>query len=292
MNCTLRVVTSQRSIIVKQARPWVEKYPQFDAPWDRVLREMEFYALAAGSAPIAAGLPRMLHGDRLARVLVLEDLGAGGDDTDLYRGAALSAGEVRTLAEWLSELHGTFRGPTLDRPGPANRDMRALNCQHIFFLPFQPGNGLDLDAITPGLGAVAARLQQDRALVGRAQQLAAVYLADGDCLLHGDYFPGSFLRTTAGPRIIDPEFAFFGHPEFDPALFLAHLQLAGQPAAPAGEFLSHYRRPLGFDEARMRQLTGFEIIRRLIGYAQLPVAAGLAEKTRLLETARELCLTA
>jgi LemA protein len=28
MNCTLRVTTSRRSLIVKQSRPWVEKYPQ------------------------------------------------------------------------------------------------------------------------------------------------------------------------------------------------------------------------------------------------------------------------
>ena len=35
MNCTVRATTPLRSIIVKQSRPWVEKYPQFDAPWDR-----------------------------------------------------------------------------------------------------------------------------------------------------------------------------------------------------------------------------------------------------------------
>ena len=30
MNCTVRVYTHRRSFIVKQSRPWVEKYPQFD----------------------------------------------------------------------------------------------------------------------------------------------------------------------------------------------------------------------------------------------------------------------
>jgi len=289
MNCTLRVVTSHRSLVVKQARPWVEKYPQFDAPWDRALREMEFYSLVAGSAPVAAGLPRLLHGDRLARLLVLEDLGAEGDYSDVYRGGRLTMAEIAALAVWLSDLHGAFHGWTM-RHGLANHDMRALNCQHIFILPFQADNGLDLKAITPGLEVVAAKLQQDRALLARVRTLAEIYLADGDCLLHGDYFPGSFLRTLAGPRIIDPEFAFFGRAEFDPAVFVAHLLLAGQPDAMAQHFLQTYRRPAGFEEALRRRLTGIEIIRRLIGYAQLPLVHDLATKTRLLEQARELIL--
>ena len=32
MNLTLRVRTGQRSLILKQARPWVEKYPHIAAP--------------------------------------------------------------------------------------------------------------------------------------------------------------------------------------------------------------------------------------------------------------------
>ena len=288
MNCTVRVATSQRSFIVKQARPWVEKYPHFDAPWDRALREMEFYRLAVQSPVVAAGLPRLLHCDQTARLLVLEDLGQEGDYSDLYRGAKLRLTEVGALAAWLSALHGAFTEPPVEHRGLTNHDMRALNSQHIFFIPFQPNNGLDLDAITPGLGAVATQLQSDPALAARARELAAWYLADGNCLLHGDYFPGSFLRTPAGPHLIDPEFAHFGHPEFDPAVLLAHLHLAGQPGELAERFLRDYQRPPGFDDVCLRQFTGIEILRRLLGYAQLPLAYDLATKTRLLEFGREL----
>ena len=282
-------LTSHRSLVVKQARPWVEKYPQFDAPWDRALREMEFYSLVAGSASVAAGLPRLLHGDQLARLLVLEDLGVGGDYSYLYHGGRLTKAEITALAGWLSDLHGSFHGWTA-RHGLANHDMRALNSQHIFFLPYQADNGLDLEAITPGLGGVAAELQQDRTLIGRVRELADIYLAEGDCLLHGDFFPGSFLCTPAGPRIIDPEFACFGRAEFDPAVFLAHLLLAGQPDTLAQHFLQAYRRPAGFGETLLRRLTGIEVIRRLIGYAQLPLTHDLTTKTRLLLQARQLIL--
>ena len=54
MNCTVRVHTTMRTFIMKQARPWVEKYPQIAAPWDRACREAEFYQKIAGCPPVAS----------------------------------------------------------------------------------------------------------------------------------------------------------------------------------------------------------------------------------------------
>lgn len=291
MNCTVRVVTPLRSLIVKQARPWVEKYPQFDAPSNRALHEIGFYSLAATAAPVAAGLPRLLHADASAHLLVLEDLGSASDYSDIYCGATFTAPELESLAAWLSELHTVFRAHPA-RDGLANRDMRALNSQHIFHLPLQADNRLDLDAITPGLAVVAAGLCEDITLGARMRDLADLYLADGDHLVHGDFFPGSLLRTRDGPRVIDPEFAHFGRSEFDPAVLLAHLRLAGQPSALATAFFRAYRRPPGFDQTLMRRFAGAEIIRRLIGYAQLPLNIDLARKAQLLTEARALVLDA
>ena len=39
----LRVQTAERSFILKQSRPWVEKYPAIPAPEERVLVEAAFY---------------------------------------------------------------------------------------------------------------------------------------------------------------------------------------------------------------------------------------------------------
>lgn len=291
MNCTLRLVTPRRSLIVKQARPWVEKYPQFDAPASRALREIGFYALAATAAQVAAGLPRLLHADAPAHMLVLEDLGPAGDYSDIYRDATFTVREIESLAAWLSELHTAFRAHPA-RARLANREMRALNSRHIFLLPLQADNGLDLESITPGLTGVAADLRADNGLVARLRGLAHLYLADGDHFVHGDFFPGSLLRTAGGPKVIDPEFAHFGRPEFDVAVLLAHLCLAGQPASLGPVFLNAYRPPSGFDQTLIRRFAGAEIIRRLIGYAQLPLSADLARKARLLKAARALVLDA
>jgi 5-methylthioribose kinase len=291
MNCTVRVVTPWRSLIVKQARPWVERYPQFDAPVDRALGEIKFYSLAATAGPVAAGLPRLLHADAPAHLLVLEDLGSAGDYADIYRGATFTTPELKSLAAWLSGLHTQFRGYPA-RDGFANRDMRALNSRHIFRLPLEADNGLDLDALTPGLAGAAADLRNDHRLVVRLGELVGHYLADGDHLIHGDFFPGSLLRTSRGPKVIDPEFAHFGRPEFDCAVLLAHLRLAGQPASLGQAFLQAYRQPPGFDHTLMRRFAGAEIIRRLIGYAQLPLTIGLVRKAQLLTEARALVLDA
>jgi 5-methylthioribose kinase len=290
MNCTARVTTRGGSVIVKQARPWVERYPQFAAPWDRACREAEFYQLIAGWSRVADRMPRLRHFDAKARVLVLEDLGVASDYTGVYRGQTFQAEEIQSLAEFLSALHESSAG-VAEAPALPNREMRALNHAHLFQIPLARNNGLDLDAITPGLADTAQSLQSDAAFCREVARMGReAYLADGPCLLHGDFFPGSLLRTVAGPRVIDPEFGFFGRPEFDVAVFLAHLLLAHQPAERSTQWRGDYAAPAGFDDELMLQLAGVEIMRRLIGYAQLPLGYGLPRKRELLELARNLVL--
>jgi 5-methylthioribose kinase len=290
MNCTLRITTSARSLIVKQARPWVEKYPQFAAPADRAVRELEFYQRVAPFPNLAARMPRLLAADRACHLLVLEDLGLGGDYTSAYRGTTWELGELRSLGTFLAELHASFRS-TIPDEASANRAMRALNHTHIFQIPFQATNGLNLDAICPGLADAAGFILGDSALATRVAELGqSCYLTDGPCLLHGDFFPGSLIRTAAGPRVIDPEFAFFGRAEFDVGVFLAHLVLARQSPVFRSTWLSAYGSGTDLDLGLTLQLAGVEIIRRLLGYAQLPLAASLAERRRMLEIAREWVL--
>ena len=290
MNCTVRVTTREGSFIVKQSRPWVEKYPQFAAPWDRACREAEFYRLIASRPGVAERMPRVRHFDALARVLVLDDLGTAADYTGVYRGETFTPAEIRCMADFLSALHKPFDAG-VDSSKLSNREMRELNHAHIFTIPLAANNGLDLDSITNGLAAAAESLRSDSACCREVQRLGREnYLADGPCLLHGDFFPGSLLRTVAGPRVIDPEFGFFGRPEFDVAVFFAHLLLAHQPEEYGDQWRRDYVAPVGFDDELMLQLAGVEIMRRLIGYAQLPIGYGVNRKRELLELSRSLVL--
>ena len=279
MNYVVRVRTGQRSFILKQSRPWVEKYPHIPAPWDRTLVEAEFYKTVQHCDAVAASMPRLLGFDATAHVLQISDLGDSPTFEFLYAGEAFRPAELARLTAYLSNLHATFRHQSLcDRF--ANTDMRGLNHEHIFCLPFRSGNGLDLDSITPGLANLAHQFQTDLALHKRVEALSKIYLGDGECLLHGDFFPGSWMRINDGVRIIDPEFCFFGRPEFDWGVLLAHLRLCHLPAElPASGSLNR---------SLLNGFAGVEMIRRLIGVAQLPLQYGLREKELLLRQAQYL----
>lgn len=289
MNCTIRVRTDRNSYIVKQSRPWVEKYPQFAAPWDRACREAEFYQLVSTYSTVAGFMPSLLFFDQKNRVLVLEDIGEGSDYTSVYRGAEFSREEIGLLAGFLSALHNQVANPVSGR-NLVNREMRELNARHIFFIPLTPNNGLDLESIATGLEKAALDLLRNQAFVHSVAALSTDYLSDGPCLLHGDFFPGSLLHTSRGPKVIDPEFGYFGYAEFDVSVFVAHLILARQKVDRIQWFLEDYRKPDEYNVTRFLKWTGVEIMRRLIGYAQLPLGHAVGSRIRLLELSRRLVM--
>jgi 5-methylthioribose kinase len=49
MNCVVRVRLPNRSLILKQARPWVEKYPSIAAPVERAASEARYHFAAQSS---------------------------------------------------------------------------------------------------------------------------------------------------------------------------------------------------------------------------------------------------
>ncbi|MDQ2899083.1 MAG: phosphotransferase [Acidobacteriota bacterium] len=284
MNCTLRVRTLSRSFILKQARPWVEKYPQIPAPANRAIFEARFYEHIGKRREVAAHMPALLGFDSDARLLMLEDLGPT-EDVDLNESV------IGELTQFLIALHTGFRGRELADVF-SNAELRALNHEHVFVFPLRLGNGLDLDSITPGLAALAQKLQRDSGYRSEVTGLGELYLdARGPCLLHGDYFPGSWLNARDLVWVIDPEFCFFGPPEWDAGVMLGHLHLAGCAPNLIASISRLYAAAAPLDRRLTLRFAGVEIMRRLIGVAQLPLAIGLKEKARLLDLSRKLVLT-
>ncbi|MBL8241195.1 MAG: phosphotransferase [Bryobacterales bacterium] len=281
MNLTLRVVTPNGSLILKQARPWVEKYPSIPAPDERALVEADFYNTIAAEPSIAGLMPRLLGHSAEDRILVLEDLFPAADCTGVYATGDFHPANLRALTAWLQALHSRCTDPHLAARF-ANPKMRALNHAHIFRLPLRRDTGWNLDDWTPGLALAAAELWNDSAYCGRVEELGHIYLGTGVCLVHGDFFPGSWMRTENSVYVIDPEFCFWGQPEFDHGVMFAHLLLARAPRStldicqPASPLASAF--------------AGVEIMRRLIGVAQLPLPYGIEEKVRLLEISRQMVL--
>jgi len=288
MNFVIRVKTTRRSFVLKQARPWVEKYPQVAAPANRVATEARFYELVAEYPALRANLPGLVGYDAENLLLALDDLGPNADFTNLYlRSTPPDLPALRALAWFLSTLHSpNFGWPDF----PSNQALKRVNHEHIFEFPYRNDAGFDLDSVQPGLQALANPYRHDGALKTRIRTLGEVYLGSGPTLLHGDFYPGSWLQTAAGPKVIDPEFAYFGRAEYDLGVMLAHLRMARIGEAGIAEILSHYQAPPGFDPALAAQFSGAEVLRRLLGLAQLPTDLGLEEKAELLATARRMVL--
>lgn len=286
MNLVERVTLDDgATLILKRAHGWVEKYPDIPAPIGRAGVEAAFYAAVSGSGAGAA-MPAHLGYDEGAAANLFADLGAGSDGMAAYAGAAISGADLDAVADWMRALHAL---PVPTDPRLINRAMRELNALHIFDFPLDPASGFNVDAITPGLQIHADKLKQDSEFIAAVQAVKALYLGDlPGVLLHGDLYPGSWLTTPQGLFVIDPEFCWIGPREWDLGVLVAHLRLSNQPEEATARLLTRYGHPI--DKGLANRIAGIEIMRRLIGVAQLPLAIDLAAKAALLQEARALVL--
>jgi 5-methylthioribose kinase len=287
MNRVIRVRTNQRSFILKQARPWAEKYPHIPAPVERNHVEAEFFMAVSTDKILRSCSPEVLGYDPDNFIIMFNDLGESVDFTYLYvPGKQLIPDEKERLIGYLSALHH-FDCPVF----PYNGSMRELNHEYIFMIPFMEDNDLDLDAVQEGLKETSISYTRNRHLKKELKRLGNYYLREGPVLIHGDYFPGSWLKSAAGIKIIDPEFGFKGYGEFDMGVMIAHMAMAQQDQEMVQELLDLYEPPADFDPSLLAGFAGTEILRRLIGVAQLPLSLSLAEKIELMKTAEHWILT-
>lgn len=288
MNYVLRVHTGERTFIIKQSRPYVEKYPQIPAPADRMQTEGAFYRRIQSVPHLASGMPAFLGLDPVNNIVLLEDLGDSRDFTFLYQsGQQLQTDELEVLTSFLKELHQNYRLEGGDAEF-VNREMRELNHEHIFHYPYLEENGFNLDTVTPGLQQYSMKFKQDNALKARILGAGKIYLEAGDFLLHGDFYPGSWLQTSKGVKVIDPEFTFYGPGEFDLGVFKAHLILSGHEANTWSHIEKIYTGYESLDVSLLNRFAGIEIMRRLIGLAQLPLFMEISKKMELLEGAYKM----
>ncbi|MDZ7685381.1 MAG: phosphotransferase [Gammaproteobacteria bacterium] len=221
----------------------------------------------------------LLGHDRTNRLLVLEDLGRAGDFTSAYTARYITRDACVELERYLDLLHGL----PVDGSRFQNMAMRSLNHEHSSVIPFSQANGLDLDAYTPGLASLGRAVADDTRIRHAAQDLGQIdlgrTLAGTPALLHGDFFPGSWLvGNDPAIRVIDPEFCFHGPQEFDLGVFIAHRLFIGESAESATAFLQNR----SVDQPLTRAFAGIELMRRLLGVAQLPLDRSLDEKGELV----------
>jgi len=281
---------SRPSWIVKQARPALERFPEYQVTTERIVFEHRWYETVRDFDE--DGVCPQIHGfDVESRVLVLEDLGGAERlDAALARGADLTAA-LETLARFLGRQHAGTRSPELAERF-ANDEMRRLHGDHIFLLPLRP-NDFPLEA---PVAARAVELQRDATFVALADAAYARYLEPRGALVHGDVQAGNVLLAASGPKLLDAEIAHVGDPAFDVGTLVAHVVLPdaarGEPgrAAPAVAALwGAYVRSHGGDALpefpAVARYAGLELMRRTLGAARVPATLEAEGALAVLEAA-------
>ena len=282
MNVVLRVRTNLRSFIIKQSRPFVQKYQEITAPIERIDVEYQFYK-AVTNKTIAPHIPKILAYNAENYLLILEDLGDCKDMSYLYNDRTIATPQLHQLIDIASEIH-----KSTPVAYPENMELRLLNHQHIFVLPFLKDSEFSLDAIQEGLQELALIYRNDDALKKEIAQVGEQYLSAGNTLLHGDYYPGSWMTKENHTYVIDPEFSFMGFAEFDIGVMAAHSVMITMNIDCLETIQNRY--PSKLNRSLLDKVAGIEIMRRLIGLAQLPLKRSIHEKKLLLKMARALIL--
>ena len=273
INWVRRVRTPARSVVVKQARPALERFPEYEAPTERIVCEARYYEIAR-ALDVDRVCPAVLHFDAPHRVLVLEDLG------DAPRLAASDVGAAARVARFLAAVHGATAGDASLAARFPNDGMRRLHGDHIFVLPFAPNDFPLPDPVR----ARAEAIWRDGRAAAVGAEMYERYLAPSGALVHGDVQPGNVLRAKRGAVLLDAEIAHAGDPAFDLGTLFAHLSLPAvargdaRAAEPVIEAARRSYRAAGgpSDDAfdvRVRRYAALEMLRRTLGAARVAEVA-------------------
>lgn len=275
-----------KSLIFKQARPALEKFPEYEVSTERLVFEAR-YLERAGAFDRDQVLPKVHGFDPEQRILVLEDLGTAQRlDEALAQGRDVSE-PMAQVARFLARVHRGTRGAAEELAGAfQNEAMRRLHGDHIFLLPYR-----EEFPAPPQTAARAEQIRADGELAGIAERAYQSYLRPTGPLVHADVQPTNLLLASEGPKLLDAEIAHAGDPAFDIATLIAHLVLPpaarGTPAAVqplARQIWRAYADEHGAAGCAARvdvvRYAGLELVRRTIGAARVRFvesdAAGLA----------------
>lgn len=234
----VRRVTARegRSMVVKHAGDFVERFPEHALSSDRIVFEQRYGEAVRMLAPRMAGvLPRVLHFEERRRILVMEDLGgAPRQDQELLAGR-VDLSVIRRLGAFLGSVHAASV-PHLGalRPRFRNDEMWSLHGG----LLLESLDASRVAELAPGLRRLMESELGDRRALERISGLRSRHEKVREALVHGDVKAANVIIRHGRPFLLDAEFAHIGDPAFDLGTALAHLWLhldASEGAAGHGE---------------------------------------------------------
>ena len=277
INWVRRVRSTARpfSVVVKQARPALERFPEYRVSTRRIEFEARWYETVARFD--REGIcPRVHYFDAQRKALVLEDLAGAEPLSDLLARGGDAAGVAAALGRFLGAVHAGTRDPALAARFE-NSEMRQLHGEHIFGLPFRANDF----PLSPAVRRRAERVASDVDLLRRIDAAYRRYRELALALIHADVQPTNVLVKAGAPKLLDAEIAHQGDPAFEIGQLAGHLWMRAlargdaRAAAPAVSALwSSYSAAVGgalqfaFGDALVH--AGIEMLRRTLGAARIP----------------------
>ncbi|MFK7825406.1 MAG: phosphotransferase [Oligoflexales bacterium] len=295
MNLVLRISIDGHYWLIKHADPWVRKYPSIPAPVSRTKQEANFYKVFGKNPKLKNLMPEYLGFEARENILALEYIEHASSGMNFYCNKHLRGIPENLFEQAISYLTALHSENPCDSIDWSNQGLRNLNHLHMFEFPFDPANGIDLNQFCPGLAQLGHKFQRDLELKKACSVAGTRYLhAQGPMVLHGDFYPGSWLIKGEKLFIIDPEFCFLGPAEFDLGVLLAHNLIIGSSMNKVDCFIDRYKQLSGsatlIDRELCLKFCGVEILRRILGAAQLPINWPLSRYEAMLNLGRKYCV--
>ena len=225
---------------MKQARPALERFPEYQVSTERIVFEQRYGERARpfDRDGVLPGRPRLRPRGPRADPRGPRRRRAHGPRARAGRGRSASAA-ARLGALPRPRPRGNAREPGLANAF-ANDAMRRLHGDHIFVLPLREN---DFPPRPAALARAPGAARRRRAGAHRRRRLRALPRAPGRPRPRRRAGGQRAARRRAEPKLLDAEIAHVGDPAFDLGTLLAHLVLPGAAQGRLGAALPRRPRP-------------------------------------------------
>lgn len=203
-NAVLRIVTEERSFILKQSRPQLRTRDAWFSDLERVFREQEVMQVLSPLLPEGT-VPEVLFSDRANYVFAMSHAPV---DSKVWKETLLAGHVDLEVGERAGHILGLIHERSARNPA--------------LIEPFEDRNVFIQLRVDP----FYRRVQERRPEVAEAVEgIVERMLSIKECLCHGDYSPKNILTHDQGFTLVDYETAHCGDPTMDLGFFLSHLML-------------------------------------------------------------------
>lgn len=203
-NVVLRVVTPQRTFVLKQSRPQLRTRDAWFSDLERVYREQEVMQAVFPLVPPPT-VPEVLFVDRANYLFAMSH---APEPSRVWKETLLAGQVDRSVGESAGMILGRMHEATASDPGLVERFRDITVFIQLRVDPFYYRVRERRPEVAKEVGRIADRL-----------------LSVKEGLCHGDYSPKNILTHDRGFTLVDYETAHFGDPTMDLGFFLSHLLL-------------------------------------------------------------------